>query len=311
MNLHPELLKIDAYPELQPYKTQPRQMQAAARGKVGELRLGFSMKNGRSILDDLYRVAPLLVQQALYWDEAMPELPICSIISVGGGILQGDRYTIEITVRENACAQVNSQGFNRIQRMDANYASQYQRLVAESGAYLEYAPDFTTPYRDSRFVNHTDLIVAADATVLYGEMMMSGRKHHHADERFGFDLLSMSVNVMRPDGQSLFEEKVLIEKDDETVNFASVMKDYDAFANIMCLTTPEIAQRILDAYEPVFDEDFPRAVSGVSKLPNEAGLMLRVAGVETYDVKAQVRRFWKLVRENARNRTLPDYLWWR
>ena len=80
-------------------------MRAAGPGKIGALRLGFSMRGGRSVLSDLYRVTPLLVQQALYWDEAMPELPICSIISIGGGILQGDRYTIDISVGEGASAQ--------------------------------------------------------------------------------------------------------------------------------------------------------------------------------------------------------------
>src|SRR5690606_2117393 len=153
MTLHPLLSRIDSAPELQDFQSQPGQMPAAARGKIGQLRLGFSLKDGRSILHDLYRVAPLLVPQALYWDEAMPELPICSIISVGGGILQGDRYQIDITVEENACAHVHSQGANRVHQMDANYASQLQTLTVASGAYLEYLPDFTIPYRHSRFIN--------------------------------------------------------------------------------------------------------------------------------------------------------------
>lgn len=311
MTLHADLGHLDGARELDGYHTEPGQMRAAGPGKVGELRLGFSMRHGRSVLDDLYRVAPLLVQRALYFDEAMPELPICTIISVGGGILQGDRYRIEISLGEGACAQVISQGANRIHQMDANYASQVQSVTLAPKSYFEYLPGFTIPYRGARFINHTDIVLAADATLLYGEMMMSGRKHHHSDERFGFDLLSLAVAVRRPDGRRLFAEKILIERGDPTIDFPAVMGGFDAFANILCLTPPETAVRVKDRFATAFEPDAPRAIAGVCRLPNEAGLMLRVVGIESYDVRREVRRFWRIVREEARGRTLPDDLPWR
>lgn len=311
MALHERLGRLDAARELRDFKDEPAQMRAAGPGKIGELRLGFVLREGRSILHDLYRVAPLLVQQALYWDEAMPELPICSIISIGGGILQGDRYKIDIHVREGACAHVTTQSANRVHQMDANYASQHQMVTLESGAYLEYLPDFTIPYRDSRFINQTDIVIAEDATLLFGEMMLAGRKHHHADERFGLDLLSVAVAVRRPEGRKLFAEKILIEKGDASVDFPAVMRGYDAFANIMCLTPPPVAARIKERFETNFPPDAPRAISGVCRLPNDAGLMLRAVGMETYDVRAEVRRFWQIVREEARGRTLPQEFLWR
>lgn len=310
MALHAQLGLLDAAREVRDFQDEPAQMRAAAPGKVGELRLGFCVRGGRSVLHDLYRVAPLLVQRALYWDEAMPELPICSIISVGGGILQGDRYKIDISVGEEACAHVTTQSANRIHQMDANYASQHQTLTLEAGSYLEYLPDFTIPYRDSRFINQTDIVIAEDATLLYGEMILAGRKHHHEDERFGLDLLSVAVAVRRPGGRKLFAEKILIEKGDASVDVPAVMRGYDAFANILCLTPPPIAARIKERFGTHFPTEAPRAISGISRLPNEAGLMLRAVGVETYDVRREVRRFWQIVREETRGRTLPqDFLW--
>ncbi|WP_127752982.1 MULTISPECIES: urease accessory protein UreD [unclassified Devosia] len=311
MGLHESLLRLDAARELNGFHTEPAQMRAAGPGKIGELRLGFSLRNGRSILHDLYRVTPLLVQQALYWDEAMPELPICSIISIGGGVLQGDRYRISIAVGEGACAHVTSQGANRIHRMDANYASQHQHLTLAAGSYLEYLPDFTIPYRDSRYINRTDIVIDESATLLYGEMLMSGRKHHHASERFGLDLLSMQVSARRPGGKAIFTEKVLIDKDNDTFDLPAVSRGYDALANVVCLTPPETAARIRERVEVNATPDAPRAMSGVSMLPNGAGLMLRAVGVESYDVRAEVRRFWRVVREEARGRTLPEQFLWR
>ncbi len=311
MGLNERLGHLDTARELVGFKTEPAQMRAAAPGKVGELRLGFSRREGRSVLHDLYRVTPLLVQQALYWDEAMPELPICSIIAIGGGILQGDRYRIDISVGEGASAHVTTQSANRVHQMDANYASQHQAVTLERGAYLEYLPDFTIPYRGSRFINQTDIVIAEDATLLHGEMVLAGRKHHHVDERFGLDLLSLAVAVRRPDGRKIFAEKILIEKDEPTVDYPAVMGGFDAFANIMCLTPPPVATRIKERFETCFPAGTARGISGVCRLPNEAGIMLRAVGMETYDVRNEVRRFWRIVREEARGRTLPQEFLWR
>lgn len=311
MSLHERLMSIDKSRELEGFRSEPAQMRAAGPGKVGELRLGFSVRDGRSVLRDLYRVTPLLVQQALYWDEAMPEMPICSIVSIGGGVLQGDRYRIEIVADEGACAHVTTQGANRIHRMDANYASQHMDLHLAAGSYLEYMPLFTIPYRECRYVSRTDITIDESATLLYGDMFMSGRKYHHESERFGLDVLSMQVSARRPDGRLIFAEKLLIDKGNDTIDFPSVARGYDAFANVLCLTPPETATRINERIEINAKTGSPRAMSGVSKLPNEAGLMFRAVGVETYDVRPEVRRFWEVVREEARGRTLPEEFLWQ
>ena len=311
MSLHQQLVRMDKARELEGFHAEPAQMRAAAPGKVGVLRLGFSNRHGRSVLHDLYRATPLLVQQALYWDETMPELPICSIISIGGGVLQGDRYWIDISVDEGACAHVTTQGANRIHAMDANYASQYLDIRVAAGAYLEYLPHVTIPYRSSRFIARTDIVVDESATLLYGDMFMTGRKYHDESERFGLDVLSMQVNAKRPDGRVIFSEKILIEKGNETLDFDAVSRGYDAFANVLCLTPPDTAARIGERFEINASAKSPRAMSGISRLPNEAGLMLRALGVESYDVRAEVRRFWRVVREEARGRTIPDEFLWQ
>jgi len=194
--------------------------------------------------------------------------------------------------------------------MDANYASQFQEIHAGAGTYLEYLPHVTIPYRDSRFINETEIVADETATVLYGEMVMTGRKHHHVLERFGLDLLSMQVRASRPDGTLLFAEKILIEKGNETVDLPAVAQGYDAFANVLCLTPEATAARISARIDINAGPGHPRAMSGVSRLPNGAGLMFRAVGVESYDVRAEVRRFWSVVREEARGRTLAgEFLW--
>jgi urease accessory protein len=89
------------------------------------------------------------------------------------------------------------------------------------------------------------------------------------------------------------------------------MRGFDAFANVLCVTPPEVAARIRERVGTNFPLEAARAISGVCGLPNGAGLMLRVVGIETYDVRKEVRRFWQVVREEARGRTLPTEFLWR
>ena len=128
-------------PELAAYRDEPQQLPAGAPGKDGFLRLGFEHRDGRSVLSELAHRAPLLAQQALYYDEGMPELPHVMMICTAGGVLQGDRYAVEIIVAENAEAHVTTQSATKIQEMDANFAAQMLDIVLGENAYLEYLPD--------------------------------------------------------------------------------------------------------------------------------------------------------------------------
>jgi urease accessory protein len=303
-----KLHDLSALAELAAYQDQPPQMAAGAPGKVGYLRLGFERRDGRSVLADLERVAPLIVQQALYWDEAMPELPICMVTSLGGGTLQGDRLTIVVNVGADACGHVTTQGANRVHAMDANHALQVQELAVGERAYLEYLPEVTIPYGGARFACRTRIAVAATATAIVAESVMAGRKHH--GERFTYDVLSLSTEAMRPDGTPLFTEKILVEPARLTPDLPGVMEHFDVFGNLLILTPPEVADRIARRCPPAFDLEEGIA-SGLSRLPSAAGLIFRVVGRESHQVRARMRECWKVVREEAVGRTLHAEFAWR
>lgn len=292
------LAKLDRAEELAPFQDQPAQMPAAANGKVGELRLIFSLRDGKSILSDMYRRAPLMVQRALYWDECMPTMPICSILSVGGGILQGDRYTIELKAEKGAFGYVHTQGSNRIHAMNANYASQHQIIEVEEDAYLEYLPDFNIPYKNSRYISQTDIKIHPTATLIFGETWVSGRKHH-LDETFEFDLLSLNTTVTDFNDKVLFKEKLLIEPKKMNIRASSMMGKYDVFSNVIVLTPKENADRIVTRVSERFDE-FGDVAWGVSRLPGNVGLMFRAVGTESRFVQDKVFDFWRVVREEVK-----------
>ena len=291
-------------PELAPYHHEPEQMPGGAPGKHGVLDMAFTRRSDRSVLAHLYRQAPLLAQQALYWDEHLPGLPCVYMITTSGCVLQGDRLNVSITVGPQAMAHVTTQAATKIHQMDANFAAASQRLTLADNSYLELLPGPVIPHRHSRFITHTQAIVADGATLLTTELLQSGRKYHGAGEVFEFDLYSSTLAASRPDGTALFTEKLVAEPWRHSVRQAGVMGKFDVFANVTLVTPARHADRIFEQVVPGTDAG-TGCVAGASRLPNQAGLVYKVLGVETEPVKGKVRVFWDLVRQEVLGAPVP------
>ncbi|MEU5906836.1 urease accessory protein UreD [Micromonospora sp. NPDC047467] len=305
------MITLDSARELEPYQDQPAQLPAASNGKVGILRLGFERRGDRTILRDLYRQSPLLVQRALYWDEEMPELPCVMILTTSGGVLQGDRLRMDVSLAPGSQAHLVTQSATKIQEMDANYGSQIQTFTLAEETYLEYLPEPVIPYRASRFVTDTRVRLAESATMLYAEVLQPGRKYYRDGELFAYDLYSSSLRGERPDGRQLFVEKFVAAPGQFDVARVGVMDRFHIFGNVVLLTDPDRAARVFDRTStPVWDEQTPLA-SAVSRLPNDAGLIFKVLGQETEPVRAAIRAFCVAAREEVTGRTFPPAFSWR
>jgi urease accessory protein len=296
--------------ELAPYLDQPAQLPAGIPGKTGVLRMRFARREDRTVLRDLFRQAPLLVQRALYWDEEMPDMACVFILTTSGGVLQGDRLRIDIRLDAGARAHVTSQSATKIQEMDANYGSLVQEISLGSGSYLEYLPEPTIPYRHSRYLTRTRITLPSDATLLYSETLLPGRKYHHDGELFAYDLFSSSLRAGRPGGPDLLAEKWVLDPARFAVNRCGVLDRFHVFANVLLLTPPDLAQRVPERIAPVWIDEPPLA-AGMSRLPNDAGLVYRVLGMETEPVRALVRKFCAVARQETVGCATPPGFAWR
>ncbi len=299
---------LDA-PELACYQDEPRQMPSGAPGKHGVLELSFAHRGDRSVLTHLHRRAPLLVQQALYWDEHLPGLPCVYIITTSGCVVQGDRLDVSITVGPDAMAHVTTQSATKIHEMDANFAAQSQRLALAENAYLELLPGPTIPHRHSRFITRTEATVAEGATLLSAEVLQPGRKHHGEGELFEYDLYSSALAVSRPDGTPLFTEKLVAEPWRHPVRQTGVMGEFDVFANVILVTPRRHARQVFEQVVPGADMG-AECMAGASHLPNDAGLVYKVLGMETESVQSKVRAFWHLVRREVADAPIPAARLW-
>ncbi|WP_454621019.1 urease accessory protein UreD [Bradyrhizobium cenepequi] len=296
-------------PEFASFQDEPPQMRSGTVGKTGFLRLGFEHRSGQTILANLQRRAPYMVQRALHCDEEMPDMACVFLVTTTGCLLQGDRLALDVTLGPRAQAHLTSQSATKIHAMEANYAAQSQVITLADDAYLEFLPDLVIPHRHSRFLTDTQIWVAPSATLLFSEIIQPGRKHHHPDECFGATVLSISTSASRPDGRPLFAEKLVIEPRRYVMRQTGVMNSFDVFANVILCTPKDKAERVHERVEA--DVNLADGVAcGACQLPNDAGLIFKVLGRETAQVKAKVREFWGLVRKEVVGAALPPpYLW--
>ncbi len=296
--------------ELDPYRDEPGQMRSGAPGKNGFLHLGFERRGERSILSKLRRRYPYFAHRALYWDEGMPEIPCVFLITTTGCILQGDRLHLDVAMGRGAQAHLTSQSGTQIHSMDANYAAQSQEFYLEEESYLEYLPDPIFPHSSARFLSETTIRKAASATMMFSEILMPGRKHLEGGERFAYDLFSSRIRVEDLQGRELVSERFLVKPKTDRLKLAGNMGDFDVFGNVFVLTTPEHTEAIWQQVTCVFDQEAGVA-AGISRLPNDAGLVYKILAHESQPVTKKVREFWEIVRKVVVGRPIMEAFLWK
>lgn len=297
--------------EMQPYLREPDQMYVGAPGKHGYLKLIFELDpQGKSILREIDRRVPLIAQQELYFDKEWPQLPCLYILSSGGPNVDGDRYQQDITVRKDAFAWVSTGAATKLAEMRYNYSGMIQNIVAEENAYLEFMPEPMYPCRHTRFISDTSLCVHPTATVFYSEIFTGGRKYYKNGEMFEYDILSVCSHGERPDGRQLFREKFVIDPNVSDPRQLGVMGRFEIFANVIVMTPPDKAEEIY-ARTPAFIDRDKTLAAGITKLPNDAGLLYKVIGNDSGTVKRMVREFCSTVRQVVRGIPVPEEFPWR
>jgi urease accessory protein len=275
-----------------------------APGKHGVLQMEFARSGSRSLLTHLHRQAPLLAQQALYWDEHLPGMPCVFIITTSGCVLQGDRLDVSISVGQGAMAHVTTQAATKVHQMDAGFAAQSVRLHVAEDAYLELLPGPVIPHRHSRFITSTTAAVAENAILLMADLVAAGRKHH-GGELFEYDLYSSALTITRPDGVALCTDKLVSEPWRNPARQAGVMGEFDVLASVTLAAPPPVSDAVFERVDATFDAT-AGCIAGASRLPNDAGLVYKVLGKETEPVKAKVRDFWRLVRRETVGAPVPE-----
>jgi urease accessory protein len=295
----------DIPPEFSVYDKKIQTLEIGTPGKVGILKIELErdeQKNKTIITGQLSQV-PLYAQRAIHYDEANPEMAYLFIMSPSGGILQGDRYTMDFTLKKNAIANIATQGATRIYKMDANYAIQAINISVDENCYLEFIPDQIIPYKSSRYYQRVTMKTHSSATLVYSEVVTPGRVA--MGEFFSYDILYLKTIGRTIDGKLQFVDSQLLEP--ATNNFAKlgILGEHTIFGSIYIVTPKKFQIELQEKITSTLKNN-SSIQGGCSFLPENSGIIVRILGNSYDDIRTSIYSILKIVRKTILNSSFSE-----
>lgn len=286
----------DIPPEVLAYGSNLSQLGVGSAGKLGAitLRLELDPQRQKTVLKEQYSKVPLYTQRVLYLEESLPSMAYLFIISPSGGILQGDRYRMDITLSKDALFHLTTQGATRIYRMDKNFATQVVNITVGEGCYFEFIPDQIIPYRDSRFYQKVLLNVHDNATMVYSELLVPGRVA--SGESFDYDICYLKTNARNQDGELRFIDIAILEPKKRILKNSGVLENFDVVGTVYILAPANHIKELNRLINSMI-ESYSKVYGGATILPNSSGVMVRLLGPFASDVRDVIIEVTRITRK--------------
>ena len=165
----------------------------AQRTWEAELTLCYEQRAQRSVLTQRQHRGPLVVQKPFY-----PEGDaVCHSIIVHppGGIVAGDRLSINVNVAAHAHALITTPGATKWYRSEGDLAEQHVTLKVAAGASLEWLPQEAIVFNSTRARQTIAVELAEDARYFAWDILALGRIA--SQERFAQGRYEQVWQVMR------------------------------------------------------------------------------------------------------------------
>jgi urease accessory protein len=286
----------DIPPEVLAYGSNLSQLGVGSAGKLGAitLKLELEPQTQKTVLKEQYSKVPLYTQRVLYLEESLPSMAYLFIISPSGGILQGDRYRMDITLSKDALFHLTTQGATRIYRMDKNFATQVVNITVGEGCYFEFIPDQIIPYRDSRFYQKVLLNVHDNATMVYSELLVPGRVA--SGESFDYDICYLKTSARNQDGELRFIDIAILEPKKRILKNSGILENFDVVGTVYILAPANHIKELNSLINSMI-ESYPKVYGGATILPNSSGVMVRLLGPFASDVRDVIIEVARIMRK--------------
>jgi urease accessory protein len=257
-------------------------------GRDGELGLVVERRGDRSVVVASRQVLPLQVMTPLALESTSA---VVSMLNPTGGLVGGDRLSIDVDVRAGAQACVTTPSATRVYRTASEPAIQSVTLRVGEGATLEWVPDHTIPFAGSAFTQRIEADVAEGAALVVLDAFAAGRVAR--GERWAFARLESALHVRDAAGYLLRDRFVLTPPEARRLNGLGFAESFPYFATMVV-----IGDTGIDAWVRAVDV-IARSGDGASvaaaRLPRR-GALARSLAPTAHDLTELCERLWAAAR---------------
>jgi urease accessory protein len=272
-------------------------------GRVGELRLEYAKRDGRTIIARSHCTSPWHLLPPIYLDETGAAYTL--LVNPSGGLVGGDHLSIGMRLGADAHVLISAPSANRVYRSRGDASIQDIQLTLGPGAVLEWLPEHTIPFAGSRFRQTIHAQLEPGATILLWDAVASGRIAR--DERWAFASLENEIRITTAGGQSILERYGLDPATDLGAVGLAAQWDYVASLYVVNdAVASEVWNRLEERIGVLLDERAERILGGVSQ-PAAPGVAVKLLARTAPDVTGALDVLWAAVRAELWN--LPPVAW--
>ena len=136
------------------------------------------------------------------------------VVNTSGGVVGGDRLTVEIELGQGTTALVTSQAAEKVYRSAGEWAQLRTKLTVQEGATLAWLPQEAILFDGCKVRRHLEVELHDGARLLAAEMLVFGRKAR--GERLERTMLREAWDV-RVAGRLVFAERFGLDPPNRTV----------------------------------------------------------------------------------------------
>ena len=276
------------------YEAEQTRLAVGSPGKEAIAELTFTKSGDKTYLTDLYNVLPAKLLRELYYDPYLPGLPYILFMNPTGGIVQGDRYTYKIELKDNAEAFITDTMATKVYKMDLNYASKQVDVFLGRNSRLEFLPREIMLFVDSRWHQRTTFHVSEGSKLLYCEIFCPGRVER--GEFWDFEVYSSKILIEKEKRLLLNESTQFTRQDKEILDITFGNNKYYLKAYWYSENAGGVKKQI----------DFQNIYGGATEMANNQGLVIKALANDLSELKKIQLSIWKLFRRTETGMDVPE-----
>jgi len=248
---------------------------------TGQLDLSVFNNGKKSVARDIFFEKALKVMRPVYLNNS--DIPTFYIVNVGGGYLDGDRYSMNFNIDPDAKVILTSQGATKIYKTLNDHVEQYQTFNIKDYGYAEYVGDPIIAFENAKFYQHNQFHLTKTAALFYTDILTPG--YSESDKAFSYSYMHL-LNEIFVDNELVVFDNMLLDPSKNKVTGIGYMEDYTHLGSCYFIH-PSVNQKFIDAvYEHIkhFQQQFDCRF-GITQLPTH-GFSIRILSNKTQVIES-------------------------
>ncbi|MBA9025974.1 urease accessory protein UreD [Peribacillus huizhouensis] len=267
---------------------------------TGTLRLDVEERQGKTVAKNVYFQGALKVMRPIYHDNSGQACYY--ILNPGGGYLDGDRYKLQFSLKEQAKLTLTTQSATKVYKTPNQHAYQETEFFLKKGSYLEYIPDPLIMYRDAQYVQKNVIRMEKGATLIYSDILTPGWSPD--GDQFSYDRLRL-LNEIYMDDELVVYDHIKVNPAEQDMQSIGFMEGYTHLGSMFVIGEQTNAE-LLDKLHHLMDQNEQDYKFGLSML-SVKGFSIRVLANKTQTIERIFSECHQLISEDWFN-TKPAFL---